>query len=268
MRDSRCGALGPGDSFGVALPRCCSNRRLDIRIAVTQHKRRSQTAAIGRSTIKLGLAVSAAVLLSACGLSSLTSGLSDGLFGKSKPAPVKSITEEQLLSAAKAGHGTTTGSVSNINVAHGCPRFQVWARDSDITPYADGQIGDGLAVIYRGEITRTARECRIEPGRVTVKYGFSGRVLLGPRGQAQRVTLPVQIFVTDAKRERIAADKLSVTADVSLENPIGYFSQVRTVTFNIPQGTRPGEFEVFVGFEQQATGALPAGGGLRAPRRG
>ena len=267
MMDSRCGADGPGDSFDVALARCRSSASWDIGIAVTQHKHCLQKAAIGRGAAKLGIAACAAIMLSACGLSSLTSGLSDGLFGKSKPAPVRSITEEQLLSAAKAGHGTTTGSVSNVNVAHGCPRFQVWARDSDITQYADGQIGDGLAVIYRGEITRTARECRIEPGRVTVKYGFSGRVLLGPRGQAQRVTLPVQIFVTDAKRERIAADKMSVTADVSVENPIGYFSQVRTVTFNIPQGTRPGEFEVFVGFEQQQTGAPPAGG-LRAPRRG
>lgn len=235
---------------------------------MTQHKLSTQLAARMRGGAKLCLAVSIAMLLSACGISSLTSGLSGGMFGKASPDPVKSITEEQLLSAAKAGHGTTTGSVSNVNVAHGCPRFQVWARDSSLTQYADGQIGDGLAVIYRGEITRTARECRIEPGRVTVKYGFSGRVLLGPRGKAQRVTLPVQIFVTDAKRERIAADKLTVAADVSVGSPIGYFSQVRTVTFNIPQGTRPGEFEVFVGFEQQPSGAAPPGGGLQLQRQG
>ena len=192
------------------------------------------------------------VALSACGISSLTSGLSGGMFGKAKPEPVKSVTEAQLLSAAKAGNATATGSVSNINVAHGCPRFQVWSRDNSLTQFADGQVGDSLAVVYRGEITRTARECQVEPGRVTVKYGFSGRVLLGPKGQAGRVTLPVNVFVTDAKRERIAADKMVVSADVSVENPIGYFSQVKTVTFNIPQGTRPGEYEVFVGFQQQA----------------
>ncbi len=209
------------------------------------------------------------VTLSACGMSSLTSGLSGGMFGKSKPDPVQSVTEEQLLSAAKAGHGPTTGSVSNVNVAHGCPRFQVWSRDNSLTQFADGQVGDSLAVIYRGEITRTARECQIEPGRVTVKYGFSGRVLLGPKGQAGRVTLPVNIFVTDAKRERIAADKMVVSADVSVESPIGYFSQVKTVTFNIPQGTRPGEYEVFVGFEQQALKPPPLGqGGFGNPPPG
>ena len=77
--------------------------------------------------------------------------------------------------------------------------FRFGHRDNSVTEYADGQIGDGLAVIYRGEITRTARECQIQPGRVTVKYGFSGRVLLGPRGKPMRVTLPVHIFVTDTK---------------------------------------------------------------------
>ncbi len=198
-----------------------------------------------------------AVSLTGCGMSSLTSGLSGGMFGKAAPTPVKSVTEEQLLSAAKAYNGPVTGSVANVDVAHGCPRFQVWARDNAVTEFADGQIGDSLAVIHRGEITRTARECRIEPGRVTVKYGFSGRLLLGPRGKAGRITLPVNIFVTDAKRERIAADKLVVAADVSLESPIGYFSQVKTITFNIPQGSRPGEFEVFVGFEQEPAAAAP-----------
>ena len=105
------------------------------------------------------------VSLSACGISSLTSGLSGGMFGKAKPEPVKSVTEAQLLSAAKAGNATATGSVSNINVAHGCPRFQVWSRDNSLTQFADGQVGDSLAVVYRGEITRTARECQVEPGR-------------------------------------------------------------------------------------------------------
>jgi hypothetical protein len=30
---------------------------------------------------------------------------------------------------------------------------------------------------------------------------------------------------------------------------------VRTVTFTIPEGTRPGEFEVFVGFDRNVPGA-------------
>ena len=203
------------------------------------------------SLVTAGTIICVMLAVSGCGMSSLTSGLGSGLFGKQSTTKVENVTEEQLLSAAKSHNGPASQSIAAINVAHGCPRFEVWVRDNAITKYADGQVGDGLAIMHRGEITRTARECRIEPGRVTVKYGFSGRILLGPKGQSGRVALPATVFVTDAKRERIAQEKLTIAAEVSLDKPISYFSQVKTVTFNIPPGSRPGEFEVFVGFDTQ-----------------
>lgn len=189
-------------------------------------------------------------------MSSITSGLGTSIFGggSSKTADAPGVNEEQLLSAAKAsGNETVPSPVGDI--AHGCPRLSISPRGGNLTIYESGRAGDGLAIMHRGEITKTARECHVEPGRVTVKYGFSGRVLLGPRGRAGNITLPVNVVVTDAKRDRIATDRLNVATAVAVENPIGYFSAVRTVTFEIPEGTRPGEFEVFVGFEQNAQGA-------------
>ena len=108
-----------------------------------------------------------------------------------------------------------------------------------MTIYEQGKVGDGLAVMHRGEITKTARECQIEPGRITVKYGFSGRVLLGPKGRPGRVTLPLNVFVTDAKREKVVTDKVTVDVDVALDKPIGYFSFVRTVTFMCRRARAP-----------------------------
>jgi hypothetical protein len=188
-------------------------------------------------------------------MSSLTSGIGGGWFGgDSKPkAEAGGVSEDQLLAAAK----TDTGATASIGgeVAHGCPRFQVWAREGYVTIYEPGKVGDGLAVMHRGEITKTARECQIEPGRITVKYGFSGRVLLGPKGKSGRVTLPLNVFVTDAKREKIVTDPVRVDVDIALERPIGYFSFVRTVSFPMPEGSRPAEYEVFVGFDRTAPGA-------------
>src|SRR5439155_22358042 len=103
------------------------------------------------------------------------------------------VREEQLLAAAKIATGTTA-SIGG-EVAHGCPRFHVWSREGYVTIYEQGRVGDGLAVMHRGEITKTARECHIEPGQVSVKYGFSGRVLLGPKGSSGWVSLPVNVFV-------------------------------------------------------------------------
>lgn len=217
------------------------------RDTVTQTLTRALTMACRIAAVMLGAAA-----LQGCGMSSITSGLG-GMWGgsQSNKSEVGSVNEEQLLSAAKSeGGGVETGSV-----AHGCPRFQAWSRDNAVTIYETGRAGDSLAVMHRGEITKTARECQIESGRITVRYGFSGRVLLGPRGKPGVVTLPLTVFVTDAKRERITSEKVMVEVPVALEKPIGYFSTVKTVTFTIPEGSRPAEFDVFVGFDRNIPGA-------------
>ncbi|MGL4396720.1 MAG: hypothetical protein ACRCS9_09295 [Hyphomicrobium sp.] len=189
-------------------------------------------------------------------MSSLTSGLGGGMFGgSSQKAAGEGLSEEQLLTAAKSDDPGATSSTTIGEVAPGCPRFVVASRDHHITFYEPGRAGDGLAIMHRGEITKTARECQIEPGRVTVRYGFSGRVLLGPKGKPGNVTLPVTVSVNDAKRAKVIDDRMTVEVIVGVDKPIGYFSTVRTVTFAIPEGTRPGEFEVQVGFDGKAAGA-------------
>jgi hypothetical protein len=221
---------------------------------VTQAGRR-MIARLGRCAA----AVALAGMLTGCsgGVSSLTSGIGSGWFGGADKAKTASgpVSEAQLLADAKADTGATTGSLQTTELAHGCPRFQVWAREGYVTIYEAGKVGDGLAVMHRGEITKTARECQIEPGRITVKYGFSGRVLLGPKGRSGHVTLPLNVFVTDAKREKLVNEKVKIDVDIDLEKPIGYFSMVRSISFPMPEGSRPAEFEVYVGFDRAAPGA-------------
>jgi hypothetical protein len=207
-----------------------------------------------RRALKLAVSLWAASLLAGCGMSSITSGLGSGILGgSSSKTETGAVSEEQLLSAAQTGDSAP--STGGFEVAHGCPKFVPWPRDNFVTIYEQGRVGDGMAIMHRGEITKTARECSIEPGRVTVKYGFSGRVLLGPKGQPGPISLPVSVFVTDGQRSRIANDKMNVDVNVSVENPIGYFSAVRTVTFEVPEGSRPGEYEVFVAFDRSIPGA-------------
>lgn len=196
------------------------------------------------------------VSLAGCGMSSLTSGLGGGMFGGASTNTAGSeVNQDALLAAAKAGDASTTGSTNVGEVAFGCPRMALASRDNNITFYEPGRAGDGLAIMHRGEITKTARDCEVMPGRVTVKYGFSGRVLLGPRGQPGNITLPVNVTVTDAKRAVVTGQVVTVGVTVGTDKPIGYFSAVQSVTFDIPEGSRPGEFEVTIGFDPKAAGA-------------
>lgn len=214
--------------------------------------RASRTSFAARTALCL-VAVSA---LGGCGMSSLSTGLGGGMFGGSASKEPGSVSEADLLAAAKDGNGaTTTGSTdASSSVAAGCPRFIVESRSNHLTAYEPGRDGDGLAILHRGEISKTARECTIEPGRVTVRYGFSGRVLLGPKGQPGTVTLPLQVAVRDAKRAPVVNDRMAVTVTIESDKPIGYFSTVKTVSFDVPEGSRPGEYELVVGFENGVPG--------------
>ena len=187
-------------------------------------------------------------------MSSLTSGFGGSLFGSSSTSKVATggVSNESLLTAAKSDQPEAAASA---DIVGGCPRFTVWSRDGQVTIYEPGRVGDGLAVMHRGEITKTARECRQDGNRITIKYGFSGKVLLGPRGKTGNVQLPLTVFVTDAKRERVTQEGVRIEVPVALDKPIGYFSAVREVTFAVPEGARPGEFEVHVGFDRNIPGA-------------
>ena len=205
--------------------------------------------------------MSAAVLpvslaaLGGCGVSFLTSGFGGGIVGGfSGNTEVSSVSEAQLLDAAKSSDPSVTGSSTFVGaVDAACPRPIITPRDSYITFYEIGHIGDALAVAQRGEIVKIARECQVEPGHVTVKYGFSGRVLLGPKGRPGRVTLPIVVSVNDSKRTRITSDSVKLDVNVGLDKPISYFSAVRTITFPITKGTRPGEYQLVVSFDNRAT---------------
>ncbi len=196
--------------------------------------------------------VTLAGALAGCGLGSFTSGLGGGLGGGAASTESAKVSDDELLAAAR-GDGAFTGSLGEISA--NCPRIVVPARDNNVTIYESGRAGDALAVMHRGELSKTARECQIEGNRVTVKYGFSGRVLLGPKGRSGLIALPVKVAVNDAKREPIRAENMRIETAVSLDKPIGYFSAVRTVTFELPVGSRPGEFEINVSFDRNIPGA-------------
>jgi hypothetical protein len=200
------------------------------------------------------LVIAAAVLaggLGGCGMSSLTSGIGGGMFGGSAAkSEAPSVNTDSLLTAAKSDQPE---AAATADIAGGCPKFTIRTRDGQVTIYEAGRVGDGLAVMHRGEITKTARECRLENNRVFIKYGFSGKVLLGPRGKTGNVQLTV--MVTDAKRERVTQDAVKIDVPVALDKPIGYFSAVREVSFPVPEGARAGEFEVQVGFDRNIPGA-------------
>ena len=191
--------------------------------------------------------IAASIFLAGCAVSTLSNPFRSG----KEDSAASVVNEDRLLETARADSGPDLPGGKSSN----CPQVVAWPRDRLLTIYQVGQIGDLNAVIHRGEITKLARECTLYSDRVIVKYGFAGRVLLGPKGSPGTVTLGINVRVAGAQQNTLATDKMSVTTTIPLDAPAGYFSMVREIAFPIVVGTRPQDYKVFVAFERNVAGA-------------
>jgi hypothetical protein len=188
------------------------------------------------------------LLVSACAVSHLSNPFRSGTPDDAASA----VTPDKMLETAKADSGQ---DMPASGTASHCPQVVAWPHDRLLTVYEAGHNGDSLSVVHRGEITKLARECQLYSDRVTVKYGFAGRILLGPRGQPGTFTLPITIHVANVDHKVLANDAVKISATIAPGEPVGYFSMVKEVTFPIVVGTRPEDYKVFVAFNRpQGTG--------------
>jgi hypothetical protein len=209
----------------------------------------------GRGVFRVALATALCGMLAACGISQLTAPFKGGLFGGSKEDTVQAkapATPESLATASTAttgGSDLTTGSI-------GCPSFDIASSDRTITFHTPGSAAtDNLTVMHRGEITGTARECSPSSSGMSVKYGFNGKVLLGPKGKAGSITLPATVTVVDGAKSTLKTEKVRVVVNVEAGATSGYFSEVREINLPLPIGVSPKNYRIYVGFDRKAPGA-------------
>jgi hypothetical protein len=207
--------------------------------------------------LRIAVVAGGSVVLAGCGISQITSGIGSGVFGSDDDEPVESawqteISEESMLEAARSD---TSGRVEVSGAASGCPRFKVWPADRHITVYEPGRTGERLAMKYRGSITKTARECQIDGRRVRIKYGVSGRVLMGPKGTDGQINLPANLYLTKADGTKIETQPMQIGVELRRENPVDYFSVVRTMNFEAAPGTSPSSYKLFIAFDRNTPGA-------------
>ena len=200
------------------------------------------------STI-IGLAGLAAAL-GGCGMSVPSLGDSSLLSGKSQETWTPIITEESMMTAAR----TNSDGAIEMAAANGCPAIQVEVGQRDVTVYEGNRVGNSKAVIYRSEITKTARECKFVGGMVQVKYGIAGRVVLGPKGKPGPVDLPAMMQVYDKAKGKMTSEPFVLNVTITRENPISYFAVVRDVTIPVKDGTQPGDYSISIAIEKKSAG--------------
>jgi hypothetical protein len=192
---------------------------------------------------RLAALLAVPILASACGMSQISNPFSSSGEGKSG----SQVSEQSMLETAKADTGA--GLSASVQGTH-CPQVVAWPHDRLLTVYQSGHNNDNLFIVHRGEITKMSRECQLYSGRVVVKYGFAGRVLLGPKGRPGIVTLSVSIRASGPDRQVLARDTIKITTTIVEGNPVGYFSMVKEISFPMSVGTRPEDYKIFVAFRR------------------
>jgi hypothetical protein len=145
---------------------------------------RGRTEHTGRSGAGTLALTALALALGGCGTAS------DLL--KSSPLDYFSSSSKATNDAAAPG-GTANVSADDIE----CPDVRV--RTGAATLMIGSKPGEGspaaLDLRYQGSIIRTARECHVNAGIMTVKVGIEGRVITGPAGGPGTVDVPLRIAV-------------------------------------------------------------------------
>ena len=157
---------------------------------------------------------------------------------------------------------TTSGNVAGVDNATptdiDCPTVEV--RTGAATLLIGSKPGGGepvaLDVRYQGSIIRTARECHVNAGVMTMKVGIEGRIITGPAGGPGVVDVPLRLAVV---REGISPKaivsklaRLQVTIAGSIDRAT--FTHVDPdITFPLPQPLSDIDaYVVYVGFDAAA----------------
>jgi hypothetical protein len=182
--------------------------------------------------------VGASLLLAACAGGTGGSGPLAGLFGggtgSAAPAAKEDYSPDFFL---KSGY---------------CPPVQIRPGTETLATYEKGHDGEPDFVRTQASMTSTARECNvIAPDTMVIKVGIAGRVVGGPVGKPEVVTVPIRIAVSKQSTgavlfSQIYVTKVTLTAPSLAADLTQVFDQV---SFKLGPADR--DLQVFVGFDDK-----------------
>ena len=207
-----------------------------------------------RSGGQVAALVGVALLMSGCGGNLL--GSSSDMFGSTN-----------IFGSAKATTGGSVGSVGGVGDAAAsatdveCPSVDV--RTGAATLLIGSKPGESepspLDVRYQGSIIRTARECRVNAGVMTMKVGIEGRVITGPAGGPGTVDVPLRLAVVQEGVSPKAVVSKLARIPVTIAGAVdrATFTHIDSdISFPLPQPLADIDaYVVYVGFDP--AGATP-----------
>ena len=133
-----------------------------------------------------------------------------------------------------------------------CPAVDIQGGTETLTVRVAAKAGETGAVRHQANVTRTARECRLEGDTLHLKVGVAGRVVLGPAGAPGSFTVPVRVAVTRGMTQVVYSKlgRASVTVPAGADSAL-YAYVDEAVSFRLGEGDRPTLYYVHVGLDEK-----------------
>jgi hypothetical protein len=190
---------------------------------------------------RAGSLAAAGLLLAGCGsTSNYFSGSALDLFSTSNKATAANA-------AAPGGPELDTDvECPPVKIRNGAATLTIGLNPKEQEP-------SPLQVRYQGSIVRTARECHVAGGSMTMKVGVEGRIITGPAGGPGEVVVPLRIAVVQdgIQAKTIASNFGKETVTIASESDRVNFVHVDdAVSFPLPQPLGLiDSYVVYVGFD-------------------
>ena len=133
-----------------------------------------------------------------------------------------------------------------------CPAVDIQGGTETLTVRVAAKAGETGAVRHQANVTRTARECRLEGDTLHLKVGVAGRVVLGPAGAPGSFTVPVRVAVTRGMTQVVYSKLGRATVTVPAGADSALYTYVdEAVSFRLGEGDRPTLYYVHVGLDEK-----------------
>lgn len=201
-------------------------------------------------------------LFGALMLAALAAGCSSNLLGSS-PSGGDSSFKDRMNALFFGAPGKTeasaqpgpTGPSADID----CPGIDIrtGAATYSVGPQGTGDV-TATTLRYQADIAKTARECSVNAGSMTIKVGVQGRLILGPTGGPGQIDVPMRLALVQegVEPKTIWTKFYRVAVAVPPGQTSVPFVQIEeNITFPMPKPAELDAYVIYVGFDP--TAAMP-----------
>lgn len=135
-----------------------------------------------------------------------------------------------------------------------CPAVAVRSGASTYAVGLPGKPATGNDLRYQATIGRTARDCNLNGGMISVRIGIQGRVIAGPAGAPPSVDVPLRVAVVQegVSPKTIFTKAFQTNVAMDPDGNVPFSLVAEDIVYPAPSAAVGDSYVFYIGFDPQA----------------